>query len=111
MHRRTRVIMSAVSVAAIAGGIAGGAVAATGGGDDNERPITGEALDRASQAALAFTSGGTVTETEQGDEDAFYEVEVTLPDSSQVDVHLDEQFVPVNAEADDDSTDDNDGDE
>jgi hypothetical protein len=41
-----------------------------------------------------------VTETEVGDEESFYEVEVTLPDGSQVDVQLDENFAVVGSSAD-----------
>jgi hypothetical protein len=69
--------------------------------DDGEgTPITGDALIKASQAALAFTGGGTVTATEVGDEESLYEVEVTLPDGSQVDVQLDENFVVVGDKTD-----------
>lgn len=63
--------------------------------DANEAPdvpITGEALDLASAAALDYLGEGVVTETEIEDEDGYYEVEVTLDDGSEVDVHLDEQF-------------------
>ena len=64
--------------------------------DDGEgSPITGEALAKASQAALAFTGGGTVTATEVGDEESLYEVEVTLADGSQVDVQLNDAFAVV----------------
>jgi uncharacterized membrane protein YkoI len=49
-----------------------------------------------------------VTETEVGDEDAYYEVEVTLPDGREVDVHLDRSFAVVTSTAD---ADDSDGDE
>jgi len=90
-------------VALIAGGA--GAVVAIGG-DDNEQPITGTALEQASQAALAHTGGGRVTETEIGDEDSYYEVEVTLNDGSQVDVQLDENFKVVGDEADNDGAED-----
>jgi uncharacterized membrane protein YkoI len=57
-----------------------------------EQPITGPSLERASQAALAHVGGGKVTETETGDEEGFYEVEITRPDGGQVDVHLDRNF-------------------
>lgn len=85
-----------VAAAVVAGTVAVGATM----GDDSEPPITGEALDRASAAALAHTGQGRVTDTEAGDEDSYYEVEVTLDDGSQVDVQLDEQFRVVGAEAD-----------
>jgi hypothetical protein len=74
---------------------------ATAQPDDGEgTPITGEALTKASQAALAFTGGGTVTGSEVGDEESLYEVEVTKADGSQVDVQLDQNFVIVGSKAD-----------
>ena len=90
---------------------AGGAVVAASGGDDdgNEGPdtaITGEALDKASAAALEETGGGRVTETEVGDEESYYEVEVTLDDGTQVDVQLDESFHVVGGERDEAPDDD-----
>ncbi len=99
-----------VAVAAVVGlGAAAAAVAeATGAGDDREAPITGHALDRATAAALAHTGQGRVTGTEVGDEDSYYEVEVTLDDGSQVDVQLDEKFDVVGSEGDDDTTDEDD---
>jgi len=89
--------LSSASVALLA---LGGGIALANGGDDSEPPITGEALGRASAAALAHTGGGRVTETEIGDEDSYYEVEVTLPDGRQVDVQLDESFNVVGSEGD-----------
>jgi hypothetical protein len=41
-----------------------------------------------------------VTGTEVGDEESYYEVEVTLDDGSQVDVQLDRQFAVVSSSAD-----------
>jgi hypothetical protein len=73
---------------------------AAGGGDDSEEPITGDALDRASAAALEHTGEGQVSETEVGDEESLYEVEVTLDDGTQVDVQLDEDFNVVGDERD-----------
>ena len=55
-------------------------------------PIVGTDLDRATAAALAYLGEGRVTETEVGDEESYYEVEVTLDDGRQVDVQLDEAF-------------------
>lgn len=65
-------------------------------GDDT--PITDEdALRQASEAALAWLEAehgatGTVSETEVGDEESYYEVEVTLEDGREVDVQLTEDF-------------------
>jgi uncharacterized membrane protein YkoI len=101
MRRRTQVAIAAGAVVIATGATAGIAVA--GGGDDNEAPITGDALQRASEAALAHTGGGEVTETEVGDEESYYEVEVTLDNGKQVDVQLDENFKVVGSEGDTES--------
>jgi uncharacterized membrane protein YkoI len=95
---RSKLLIGGAVVAVALIGATG--LAASGIGDDSEEPITGEALERASAAALAHTGGGRVTETEQGDEDSFYEVEVTLDNGSQVDVQLDKDFNVVRDEAD-----------
>jgi uncharacterized membrane protein YkoI len=86
-------VIAAAAIVALA--LGGAAIAgATGGGDDDktDKPIAGQALERAKAAALDHTGGGEVTETEAGDEEGAYEVEVTLDDGSQVDVHLDKRF-------------------
>jgi hypothetical protein len=97
--RTTTLILTAAAVTTtLAFGVAG--IAGASGGDDNETPITGDALRKASASALAHTGGGKVTETEAGDEESEYEVEVTLDDGSQVDVQLDQDFVVVSSSAD-----------
>ena len=98
MTRNKKIAAAAAATVALAAGGAGFAVA--GGGDDNEAPISGSALDKASAAALDHTGGGTVTETEVGDEESYYEVEVTLPDGTQTDVQLDRGFSVVGSETD-----------
>ena len=103
MTRRNRWILTAAVAALVAAGVGGGTVAVAGG--DSEQPITGAALARASAAALAHTGGGRVTDTEVGDEDSYYEVEVTLPDGRQVDVQLDRDFAVVGSCADEPSDD------
>ncbi|HEX4980976.1 MAG TPA: hypothetical protein VFV63_04725 [Ilumatobacteraceae bacterium] len=108
MKRKTMIAAGAVAVATL-GVAATGITMATAGNDDTDTPITGDALQRATAAALAHTGEGRVTETEVGDEESLYEVEVTLDDGSQVDVQLDEQFQVVGSEADDDSGADDDG--
>jgi uncharacterized membrane protein YkoI len=84
---------------------AGGTGVAMAAADDDatDRPIEGGALEKAEEAALAETGGGEVTETEVGDEESRYEVEVTLDDGSQVDVQLDEDFRVVGSEDDGES--------
>jgi hypothetical protein len=104
MRRGTRwVVAAAIVVAAIGGGT--GFVAAAGG-DDREQPITGEALTKASAAAIAHAGGGSVTGTEVGDEEGYYEVEVTLADGRQLDVHLDRGFKVLGTKADQERRDD-----
>jgi len=85
-----------IGMAAVVGLAIGGAAlaGAAGGGDDDgsDKAITGSALNRASAAALEHTNGGKVTETEVGDEEGAYEVEVTRDGGGEVDVHLDSDF-------------------
>jgi hypothetical protein len=89
-------IGSLAAVALIAA--AGFMIAASG--DDNETAITGDALQKASAAALDHTGEGRVSDTEVGDEESYYEVEVTLDDGSRVDVQLDDEFNVVGSSAD-----------
>jgi uncharacterized membrane protein YkoI len=97
----TRKLAVAAAVLAGVGAIGGGVAIAAGGDDDaTEQPITGAALSRAKAAALAYTGEGRVTETEVGDEESMYEVEVTLANGNQVDVQLDASFKVVGAEGD-----------
>ena len=84
-------------------------IAVANGADDGEPPITGDALTQASAAALDYLGGGRVTETEVGDEDGYYEVEVTFDDGRQVDVHLDQNFNVLGQEADAETPGDQDG--
>ena len=103
MQRRTRWIVGGALAVAVVGGGAGIAVA-NGAGDEDE-PLTGSALERATAAALEHTGGGTVIETEAGDDGAAYGVEVRLADGRVVEVALDEHFDVVSQEADDDASD------
>ncbi len=93
-------IGGAVAVTAL---VAGGAFAIVADDEDDreqERPIPAADLERAEDAALAETGGGRVTDTEVGDEESKYEVEVTLDDGTQVDVQLDADFQVVGTETD-----------
>jgi uncharacterized membrane protein YkoI len=98
-----------VVVALIAG--AGGVAVATGAVGDDDQPLTGTTLEKATAAALAHTGGGTVTETEIGDDGAAYSVEVRLADGRQVEVNLDKDFKVIGQEDDDDGPGDEDGDD
>ena len=98
MQRRTRWIAAAGLAVAMAGGIA--AASADG---DSDQELTGSTRDQAVAAALAATGGGTVLETEAGDDGAAYGVEVRLPDGRQVEVNLDQGFKVVRREPDEDN--------
>ena len=101
MRKRTRWIIGGAAAAVVVAGAGTGIAVAAGGDDDgSEVPVTGSALERASAAALEETGGGRVTGTEAGDEEGAYEVEVTLEDGRQVDVHLDERFRALTTQGD-----------
>ena len=122
INKMKGVLAAMAAVAAL--GVGGAAIAGAAGSGDSSSPqataepaasksdenqsdkhesdaaIGGTALDKASAAALAHTGGGQVTDTEVGDEESYYEVEVTRQDGSQVDVQLDRDFAVVGASAD-----------
>lgn len=106
MRNSKKLIIGGAIAAAVVGGGTGIGLAATGG--DGDTPLTGPTLDRAVAAALAETGGGTVTETEAGDEGAAYSVEVRLADGRQTEVNLDGDFQVIGREADDDGPGDDD---
>lgn len=108
MKRRSKMFIAAGATALVAAA-AGTGVAVAGGGDDDstEVSIKGDsALERASAAALDYAGGGTVTSTEEGDEESYYEIEVRRDDGSVVDVQLDKSFQVVGTDPDDDGVED-----
>jgi uncharacterized membrane protein YkoI len=100
MKSRNRIIIIGATALALAAAGGTAIAVATSDDDDREKPIPANALQRASDAALAVTGGGKVTETEVGDEESLYEVEVTKPDGTQIDVQLDRAFKVVGQESD-----------
>jgi hypothetical protein len=99
--------LAVIAVVVLAGAVSAGFAIAAAGGD--EQPLTGSALQKATDAALAHTGGGTVVETETGDDSAAYSVEIRLEDGRQVEVNLNADFQVIGSEADDDSGPDDDG--
>ena len=99
MDRRKKLIVGGIVALAVIGGGTGIAIA-TGLGDDE--PLTGSTLEQATAAALEHTGGGTVIETEVGDDGAAYGVEIRLDDDRVVEVSLDENFNVTGDEFDDD---------
>ena len=107
IRKRIYWVIALVAVLAVAlGAVTLTAVAQQG---DDDQPITGSALEQATKAALEHTGGGTVTETEVGDDGAAYGVEIRLDDGRQVEVNLDENFNVIGQENDDDGPNDQDG--
>ena len=99
---RKRVIVAGAVLGAAVAATAGG-IAVAGNGDDGpaSHQYTDQQADRAKQAALDATGGGTVNSVESDSEDgATYEVEVTKPDGTTVDVRLDDRFNVVVIEGD-----------
>ena len=97
MTHRNRWIALALALVAIGAGA--GIVIANG---ESEAPLTGTDLDRATEAALAHTGGGTVIESEIGDDGAAYGIEIRRDDGSVVEVNLDASFAVIGSETDED---------
>ena len=102
MERTTKIVIATMgarrgALAATAG------FAAAGGSHDyaSEAPITGTALEQATDAALEHTAAERITGPEVGDEE-LHQVEVP-GHGSQVDVDLDEAFNVVCGDGDNES--------
>ena len=113
---RKKLAVGAAAVAVLAVGAGGAAIAAQQGGEapdtggePSEQQATGAGIEKAKSVALEHTGGGRVTGTEVGDEEGYYEIEVTRDDGSQVDVHLDRDLNVLGAPADHEGPDDKDG--
>ena len=102
-----KLVASAAAAVILALGGGSGIAYATGG--DSSEQATGPNIEKAKSAALDHTNGGRVTGTEIGDEEGYYEIEVTRDDGSQVDVHLDRDLNILGTLADHESPDDKDG--
>ena len=68
------------------------------GGSDDEALSSGD-RSKAEAAALKYVGGGAITDAERGDGDDkyAYQVEVTLPNGSDIDVELDDSFAVTNS--------------
>ena len=113
MNARKAVIAAAIALMLLVG--AGVAYASgtsgdgpSGDGSSGDGPSTGPGMDKAKSIALQQVNG-QVTATEFQDQEGYYEVEVTRPDGSQVDVHLDKNFNIINVQSDGGGSDSQDG--
>jgi hypothetical protein len=100
MNRRKKWLAGGALVAILI--VAGSGIAVAGGGKEGDTPLAGSDLDKAAAAALAHTGGGTVVESEVGDDGASYAVEIQLADGSSVEVSLDQSFKVIGSKADED---------
>jgi len=108
MHARAINIKTGLVAAAVAMLLLLGAGVAYAAGDDSSAQPAGDNIEKAKSAALDHTNGGSVTGTEVGDEEGYYEIEVTSDDGSQADVHLDRDFKVLSTSADNENPDDKD---
>ena len=102
--KKRNVLLAAVAASVL---LLGAGVAYANASDSSEQ-ATGSNIEKAKSVALDHTNGGQVTGTEIGDEEGYYEVEVTRDDGSQVDVHLDRDFNVLSTPTDHGSPDDKD---
>ena len=110
--KRLWIVVAAVLALGVIGGGTGVGIAVSNNGSsgDDDQPITGSALTKCTEAALAGQpDGSTVTETEVGDDGAAYGVEIRLADGSEIEVSLDADCVVIGQEADEDGPNDEDG--
>ena len=90
-------VVAAVAAALVL--VGAGVAYATGSGEDPSGQAGGANLEKAESVALEHVNG-QVTGTEVGDEEGYYEVEITKDDGSRVDVHLDKNFEVLGTPAD-----------
>lgn len=109
MPNRVKKSLAGIAVLAALG--VGGAALVQASGDDDEGTATGPGADAAKSAALKIIKGGDVNAVERDDEKgATWEVEVTKPDGSTVDVRLGRSYELVAVDGDDEDGDaDDDG--
>jgi hypothetical protein len=101
-------VIGGIVAVAVAGTVTGGAIAFAS--NDGEGGASGPQADRAVQAALEATGGGTVGGVERdGESGGVWEVEVHKPDGTVVDVRLDENYRVVVIDGDNETADTNDG--
>jgi uncharacterized membrane protein YkoI len=104
MKFRKRTVIAAGVVAAGVVAAAGTAVATQGDDETNSHNYTQQQADDATRAALEATGGGRANSVERDSENgATWEVEVTEPDGSTVDVRLDESYDVVVIDGDGDA--------
>jgi uncharacterized membrane protein YkoI len=98
---KRKLVVGAVATGITVAVALAGAAAAVASNDDGDHTVTGSQAARATAAALAATEGGTANSVERDSENgATWEVEVTKPDGTTVDVRLDQTYQVVVIERD-----------
>ena len=99
---RKQIVITAAGIALAGAVVVGGAAIAGGAtGEEGSDQYTPQQAADATAAALDITGGGTANSVERDGEDgATWEVEVTRPDGTTVDVRLDESYALVVVEDD-----------
>lgn len=100
MARSRKLIIAGIAILALA---AGGVGIAQAVGGDSEEQVTGPEADRAKRAAVEAVGGGEASGVERNDGgDGAWEVEVTRPDGSEVEVRLSADLERVGTATEDD---------
>ena len=100
---KKRTLIAGVGAAVLVAGSAAGVAVATAG-DDGDQTVSGQQADKATEAALGYTHGGTANSVERDSENgATWEVEVTKTNGNTVDVRLDQNYQLVVIEGDSES--------
>ena len=101
MNAKKVIIGAAVVLMLLVGAGVAYATGSSGDGSsgDGSEQSTGPGMDKAKSVALEQVNG-RVSATEFQDEEGYYEVEITKPDGTQVDVHLDKNFIVLDAQSD-----------
>jgi uncharacterized membrane protein YkoI len=96
-----KLVVGTVAAGIMVAAALAGAAAAVASNDDGEGAVAGPQAARATAEALAATEGGTANSVERDSENgATWEVEVTKPDGTTVDVRLDQSYQVVVIEGD-----------
>ena len=106
MNKRTLWIVLSITVVAVL--TLAGVALAGGAFESDEAQASGPQAEQAKATALGYVAGTAGAVERDGEDGATWEVEVTRPDGSQIDVRLDEAFKLVATDGDSESQDSSD---
>jgi uncharacterized membrane protein YkoI len=99
LNTKKMVLVAAVALMLLIGAGVAYATGSDASGGDTSEQSTGPGMAQAKSVALDHVNG-RVSATEFQDEEGYYEVEVTKPDGTRVDVHLDKNYNVLDAQSD-----------